>query len=87
MFTTKPVMLRNGRYRGPLIIYTIAQHLIDTENTIHVPGLIEESNFPKAALALSVVAAQSYQLKLIQMLTILSGTPCPRTLAERLHNL
>lgn len=38
------------------MIYTIAQHLIDTENAVNVPGLIEDDDFPKAALALSAVA-------------------------------
>lgn len=42
------------------MIYTFVQHIIDTENTIYVPGLIEDEDFPKAALALSAVAVWFY---------------------------
>jgi hypothetical protein len=37
----------------------LAQHLIDTESAISVPGLIDGDDFPKAALALSATAVRS----------------------------
>ena len=47
---------KSGRYRGHLITHTLAQHLIDTESAITIPGLVDDDDFPKGALALSATA-------------------------------
>ena len=47
---------RSGRYRGPLVVQTMAQCLIDFEGAIEVPGFVDSSDFPCAALVLSATS-------------------------------
>ncbi|KAM6499161.1 hypothetical protein JOM56_004669 [Amanita muscaria] len=47
---------RSGRYRNPLILHTLAQHLMDMDGGLYVPGLFDDKYFPKAALVLSATA-------------------------------
>ena len=47
---------RGGRYRGALVVQTMAQCLIDFEGAIDVPGFVENDDFPYAAVVLSVTS-------------------------------
>ncbi|KAH9022626.1 hypothetical protein EDB85DRAFT_1895155 [Lactarius pseudohatsudake] len=48
-----PAVKRAGRYRGPLIVLTLAQCWIDFEGSVEVSGYIDDDDFPYAALILS----------------------------------
>ena len=50
---------KRGCYQGPLVIHMLAQHLINTESAITIPGLVDHNDFPKGALALSATAINS----------------------------
>jgi hypothetical protein len=45
-----------GRYRGPLVVYTMAQCWVDFEGSVDVPGYVDHNDFPLAALALSATS-------------------------------
>ncbi|KAH9014676.1 hypothetical protein EDB84DRAFT_1277593 [Lactarius hengduanensis] len=47
---------RAGRYRGPLVVLTLAQCWIDFEGSVEVPGYIDDDDFPYAALVLSATS-------------------------------
>jgi hypothetical protein len=47
---------RAGRYRGPLVVYTMAQCWVDFEGSVDVPGYVDHDDFPLAALALSATS-------------------------------
>lgn len=49
---------RAGRYRGPLVIQTVAQCWVDFDGTVEVPGFVECDNFPYAALVLSATSVR-----------------------------
>ncbi|KAH9023365.1 hypothetical protein EDB84DRAFT_1440984 [Lactarius hengduanensis] len=51
-----PAVKRAGRYRGPLIVLTLAQCWIDFEGSVEVSGYIDDDNFPYAALVLSTTS-------------------------------
>jgi len=45
---------QGGRYRGALVVQTMAQCLIDFKGAIDVPGFVENDDFPYTAVVLSV---------------------------------
>ena len=47
---------KSGRYRGALVVQTMAQCWIDFEGAVEVPGFVESDQFPYAALVLSATA-------------------------------
>lgn len=47
---------RSGRYRGPLVIQTVAQCWIDFEGAVEVPGFVDCDQFPYTALVLSATS-------------------------------
>ncbi|KAH9021770.1 hypothetical protein EDB85DRAFT_2152145 [Lactarius pseudohatsudake] len=51
-----PAVKRAGRYRGPLIVLTLAQCWIDFEGSVEVSGYIDDDDFPYAALVLSATS-------------------------------
>jgi hypothetical protein len=51
---------RSGRYRGPLVVQTLAQCWIDFEGAIDVMGFVPCGGFPLAALVLSATAVSSF---------------------------
>ncbi|KAH9010634.1 hypothetical protein EDB85DRAFT_1901810 [Lactarius pseudohatsudake] len=51
-----PAVKRAGRYRGPLVVLTLAQCWIDFEGSVEVPGYIDNDDFPYAALVLSATS-------------------------------
>ena len=57
---------RAGRYRGPLVIFTVAQCWVDFEGSVEVPGYIDDDDFPLAALALSATSVSSFVCTVIQ---------------------
>ena len=48
-----------GRYRGPLVVQTVAQCWLDFEGFANVPGYVNRHDFPLAALILSATAVGS----------------------------
>src|ERR1700761_672611 len=57
---------RAGRYRGPLVIFTVAQCWVDFEGSVEVPGYISDDDFPLAALALSATSVSSFVCTVIR---------------------
>lgn len=47
---------RAGRYRGPLVVQTMAQCWVDFDGAVEVPGFVEYDHFPYAALVLSATS-------------------------------
>lgn len=74
VYLTKTIQLkRSGRYRGPLVIQTIAQCWIDFDGAIDVPGFIDYDHFPYMALVLS---ATSVRIPLCMVLNIFTLYRC-----------
>lgn len=73
-YPLKVIQLRqSGRYRGPLVIQTIAQCWIDFDGAVDVPGFIDHDHFPYAALVLS---ATSVRFPLCMVLNIFMVYRC-----------
>ncbi|KAH8984070.1 hypothetical protein EDB86DRAFT_3084773 [Lactarius hatsudake] len=51
-----PAVKRAGRYRGPLVVLTLAQCWIDFEGSVEVSGYVDDDDFPYAALILSATS-------------------------------
>ena len=49
---------RSGRYRGGLVIQTLAQCWIDFDGTVDVTGFVDHDHFPYAALVLSATSVR-----------------------------
>jgi len=47
-----------GRYWGPLVVRTMAQCWVDFDGAVEVPGIVEDDDFPYAALALSATSVR-----------------------------
>ena len=47
---------RAGRYRGPLVVQSMAQCWVDFDGAVEVPGFVEYNHFPYAALVLSATS-------------------------------
>ena len=55
-----------GRYRGPLVIFTVAQCWVNFKGSVKVPGYISDDDFPLAVLALSATLVSSFICTIIQ---------------------
>lgn len=78
---------RSGRYRGPLVVQTVAQFWIDFEGAIKVPGFVEFDEFPYAALVLSATSVgfsfcMELNILMIYRCIVLSGSG-PRDMSPR----
>jgi len=79
IYPLKVIQLKRcGRYRGPLVILTVAQCWVDFEGAIEVPGFLECDQFPYAALVLSATSVScslhmALNILMIYRYTVLSG--------------
>jgi len=78
---------RGGRYRGPLVVQTVAQFWIDFEGAIEVPGFVEFDEFPYAALVLSATSVgfslcMELNILMIYRCIVLSGSG-PKDMSPR----
>ncbi len=60
MLTERIQVKRASRYRGPLVVHTMAQCWVNFEGSVEVPGYIDHSDFPLAALALSATSVSVF---------------------------
>jgi len=66
---------KGGRYRGPLVVQTMAQCWFDFEGAIEISGFVEYDDFPCAALVLSATSVR-FPLRISIILNIFTIRRC-----------